>query len=390
MKRDLGSVAAVIEEGVERFMLGDATVRIDAVSPRRTLENDVQRALFDRRRLVHLHEKIAESRRELDITPEHLRDLLDAALRIEGHPGLEPASGDLAGKGALLRHPPAAWGPLAAQSLKDGKGRLLTLVFDPEQARGRRDVALVHLNHQLLLRALAGFRRNMFSIGLAENERLARTGYEVFPDRVLPAPHLVATARLVAVGFHGQKLHEELHHRVFRFSGDGFVPTGPELLDLVGEGTFPSIPIPLGKQLERLVAAERPLLSGTLDEIAAEERRRLETEFSRRGKDEEAQIRDLIDTRRKEIRERLGSYKKRFKSLDPDQMLLDLGPDWSLDLAEQLSQDIRFLDRRLDRLDADRETEPKRARERYRLRDLTVFPLGLRFLLPESVVGRGK
>ena len=390
MRRDLGSVAAVIEEGVERFMLGDSTLPIAAVTPRRSLESDVRQALADRRRLDHLHERIEQSRRELDIAPDRLRELLDSALRVEGHPELEAADGDLADRGALLRNPPPAWGPLAAQSVKDEKGRLLTLVFDPELARGRRDVALVHLNHPLLVRALATFRRNMFAQGVEACEQLARVSYEVFPDRLLPALHLVATARLVAVGTLGQKLHEELHHRLFRVSGDELVPTGSELLDVLGDGSFPSVPVPLSRQLERIAAAGRGLLTSVLVEIADEERRRVERDLDRHARDEEARLRELIDARRKEIRERIALYRKKHKSLDPAQMLLDLGSDWTLENAEQLSLDIRFLERRLERLDADRENEPQRARERYRLRDLAVFPLGLRFLVPGSTVGRGK
>ncbi len=70
-------------------------------------------------------------------------------------------------------------------------------------------------------------------------------------------------------------------------------------------------------------------------------------------------------------------------------MRLDLGSDWTVDEVEQYRNDLRMLEWRRDKLKDELEVEPGRIAERYRLRDLRAFPLGLRFVLPASVIERG-
>lgn len=390
MRQDLGSVAAVIEERVERFMLGERGVEIDRLAPRRTLHDDVRQALWDNQRLKKLRDLVDKARNDLDLHPQTLQDVLDAALKLEGHPGLEPVEDDLAKGGACLRQPPAPWGAAAAAAVKDARGRLLTLVFDPELARDRRDVALVHLDHPLMRRALASFRRNMFSLGLTESERLNRVTYEAAPEGVVPGVLLVASARLLAVGQLGQKLHEELRTLVWRVSDDGLVPSSADLVDMLPAlGSFPSIPTALGLRLQRLVDGQFGQLRAALDDMAKSERQRVQTALARRSEEEAAQVRDMIRTRVSEIQGRLRQIHKQLKSTDSAQMRLDLGPEWAADELEQYRTDLRMLERRRDQLKVELEVEPRCIRERYRLRDLRAFPLGLKFVLPVSVIERG-
>ena len=55
----------------------------------------------------------------------------------------------------------------------------------------------------------------------------------------------------------------------------------------------------------------------------------------------------------------------------------------------EYEDDVRWWERRLQQLQDERETEPDRAAKRYELRSLRVFPLGVLYLLPESLLRGG-
>jgi len=389
MREDLGAVAAVLEEGLEEAMLG-RRVDLASIRPRKTLRDDIQQELWDKQRLRQLRELIDQARREGDIYPERLHQVLDCALRLEGHPGLEPAEGSLAAVGARLLKVPESWGERCRRSIHDARGRLLTLVFDPEAARERRDVAVVHLDHPLMKRALASFRRHMFALGLGSEERLRRVTYRVAPSGVMPGAFLVARIRLLAAGPLGQKLHEELRALVWRIAGGALVPTGPDILGLLPPGDHqPPIPLALGGRLEQLVRREEPRLRQALNELADAEQRRVAAELARRAEEQVAEITQMIRTRQQEIRARLKEIAREMRNLDPDQFRLALGTDWDPIEKEQLIQDIRLLESRQKDLETDLKEQPARIRERYRLRSLHAFPLGLEILLPKTAVQTG-
>jgi len=407
-------------------MLGNRKVRVEEIAPRRALRDDVRRELWDRRRLAALREQIDEARRAWKVYPETLRQVLDAALRLDGHPGLEPALGDLAGRGALLRSVPPAWGEACARSLHDAKGRLLTLVFDPADARDRRDVAQIHLNHPLLLRALASFRKNLFALGLSARESLNRVTYRVVPDGMLPGPLLVADVRLLAVGQWGQKLHEEIRSLPFRIAGgapaDGEVaghdasgaprrrasardageegepvsrlfPADDVALHLLPDQVdFPSIPQALGLRLRLIVDRHRDTLRAAVEDLREAERTGIERSLRQRAEAEAGQVREMIQTRITEIRKRIKDIDKQIAVLTgagPDQLRLGFAADWEAEEVEQFREDYERLKLRLAQLEEERTKQPEQIRHRYRLRTLRAFPLGLRFVLPRGSVQSG-
>jgi len=383
MRHDLGAVAGVLEQRVEEYMLGRHAVDLDAVRPRRALADDIGRERLDLARIRKLREQLDDTRRRLDLEPDTLRHVLDAALKLEGHPGLQPAGGVLEDDGAVLRTPPAAWGDAAARSLKDARGRLLTLVFDPEIARGRRHVTLVHLDHPLMRRALATFRRHMFSLGVDAADRLARTSYLVLPDRDLPRPILLVPLRLLGTGPAGRKLHEAVETLAWEIGPSGLVPlerfepSWPEEAQ-----RHPAIPAALGSHLTGLLRrAEHTEILPRLHRLADARRTEVERRLEERIARETAEVRDLASTRVKEIRSRL----KQLSRYDTEQRALYDELD-----RGQIRDDIRRLKRRLDDILAQREEAPAKIKARYRLRNLRAFPLGVRFLLPESVVRQGR
>lgn len=386
MRADLGAVSAVIEAGVEQRMLGDSSVRVAEVSPREAYRKDMGKALWDNNRLRQLAREVDRSRAEWELGPSEMRSVLHAALRLEGHEGLEEVHGDLAGSGALLRVPPPAWGQHAARSVKNAKGQVLTLVFDAEVARGRNDVSLVHLSHPLMQRALGSFRRNMFARGLALDDRLSRVTYELAPPG-LDELALMADIRLLAVGALGQKLHEEQHTLAFSVGDDTLTPLSPGFLRLLTEGApFPSIPAPLGARLQALVRRHEPYLKERLHAVTEAKRNGVLTALADRAAAQAKEVEALIRQRRDEINQRLRNIRQQIRSLDPEQLRLDLGPDWDREEIEQFRQDVRLLEQRRESLAEDLKTEPERIRRRFELRHLRSFPLGLRFLIPARMV----
>lgn len=385
MRADLGSVSAVIEEEVERFMLGERSTRIEAVEPREVYRRDMKQALWDNARLKTLRAEVDRARLEWHLGPEEMREVLDRALQLEGHPGLEGVDGDLAGAGALLRRPPQAWGERVARSIRDPEGRVLTLVFDPEVARGRRDVALVHLSHPLMVRALGSFRKNLWSLGLAPDHRLSRVTYEVAPPGI-DGLVLVADIRLLAVGAQGQKLHEDQEALVYRVSPDKLVPADASLLSLLGpEARYPGIPTALGERLAAVARRGEPRLREELAELARAREAEVERKLKLQAEREVGQVTEMVRERRDEITARLRNIRKQVRSLDTAQMMLDL-PGWEPDELDQLRSDIQSLERRKADLDREARDLPEEIRLRYRMRHMRAFALGMRFLIPETLL----
>jgi len=383
MRRDLGAVASVIESRVERYMSGDRDVDLDTVAPRRTLEDDIRRERLDLAHIRKLRAELERTRDELDLAPGTLRAVLHAALRLETGRGLDPAAGELAPHGAILRQPPPSWGDACARSVRDRQGRLLTLVFDPEVARGRRDVALVHLHHPLMQRALATFRKNMFALGVHAAQRLHRASYLVLPDADLPAPLLVVPARLLASGPAGRKLHESVELLAWEVTADGLVPVDRFEPSWPPEAErYPAIPAALAGRLRFILRNHEETVRRRLEALAEASRGEIVRRLEDRTAREQNEVRQLADRRRREIRTRL----RQLRGLEADQPRLPFD-EYE---REQIRDDIRRLERRLEELERERQEAPRRIAERYRLRHLRAFPLGVRFLLPESVVREGR
>jgi len=196
---DLGGVAAIIEKNIEKRMLGETATDLDTLEPRTALRADAKREIYDSRRNTQLSTLIENAREYWEADPKIIRQVLNDALKVDGHPGLEDAPGDLAQKGALLRRVPDHWGERCSRSVKASDGSLLKLVFTPEDATDRKDVAYVHLSHPLMKRAMEVFRQHMFTAGYTGRERLARSTYTVVDSTLLPGPLMILHVRLVLI-----------------------------------------------------------------------------------------------------------------------------------------------------------------------------------------------
>ncbi|OGQ81250.1 MAG: hypothetical protein A2289_08635 [Deltaproteobacteria bacterium RIFOXYA12_FULL_58_15] len=258
---------------------------------------------------------------------------------------------------------------------------MLKLVFDDELARDRKDLALIHLDHPLMKRALAVFRANMWSAGLHEEHRLARACYRVVSSKDLKHPVVAAIGRLVCISEQGQKLHEELLTCGGEIQENKVALGEAKWLDevLALQAKHPKLPAAVGDRLRKLFAAHELVLQKAIDDAAKARDKELKKALSDRGTAEAREVRSLIDERLKEIDKRIAQMEK-----EVDDRQLTLWDDFEKD---QHHKDLAWLRGRREQLKKNRETEPEAVKARYRLRDKSrAFPLALVYVLPEDLV----
>jgi hypothetical protein len=380
-RHDLGSIGDVIAQEVEKAILGLTPTIIDPRARRERQEEELKSGVAAELEARRLHDRLLKTQQDLQLEPENLAAVLNEALKMAGHEGLRALrEGDLAGKSFELRALPPSWSDCRS-SLLNPKGHLLRLVFDHSLAKDRSDVTLIHLAHPLMKRALSVFRGCLWE--QTGQTQLHRCSYRILPNRVLPDPSIVAFGRLVAVSQRGEKLHEALVHAGGWIKGHSVMPVEPDLLnDLLAQPfTYSPIPGTLGEKLRALFPAQSLTLEQMLTGLEQTETKRLQGLLSDKAKSVSQGMRQLIDERLKEIDKRLKDAQKEYEAAQL--RLFD---------AEELGQvrwDLRWLEMRQDDLRERREKAPQAAAARYDLKNVRVFPLGLLYLLPQSLVEGG-
>lgn len=97
-------------------------------------------------------------------------------------------------------------------------------------------------------------------------------------------------------------------------------------------------------------------------------------QLAERGRDEAAQLVDVLRRQRERVIEELARHESNRQ----------LALDFNADEAEQLEADKRHWRRRLAQFDQDLAQEPKRIEEFYQVRARRVEPVGLVYLWPET------
>jgi hypothetical protein len=257
---------------------------------------------------------------------------------------------------------------------------MLALAFDHSKAARRQDVALVHLNHPLLKHALGTFRANLWGDSFRRDQTLHRASYRVLADHDLKEPVVVAWGRLLATSELSQKLHEQLVQVGGQIHNQEVIPYSENEIGKLLEKaySYPRISVGLGDRLRQLFVHHKRQLLEMLTAREADERVRLTALTAERAEEEASKLSDLMNDRIKELRARISSQKDK----TPAEQLALFDRDEYL----QFEEDMRWLERKLADLQARRKDEPTAARRRYELRNVRVFPLGLLYLLPESLV----
>ena len=379
-RADLGAVGDVIAAQVEEAMLRRRS-KLDL--PRRNVDRmraEVRAEVVQKERIRELQRRWKEARRELGLTPDRLQQVVEQALALEGRGRLDPATlPGLKGPAFWARDLPPAWREARA-ALQAHDGLRLALAFDEAVCRDRKDTTLVHLDHPLMKRALSVFRANLWSQGLHESHQLRRVAYRVV-DGDLDRPVVAAMARLVATSTGGGRLHEEL----FAVGGE---LDGSDLLALPGDalsallrtpGGSPAIPKEVGALLRRPWPKHRAWLSAAIEERRGAREEELQKELRGKANEDARYVRKLIDQRRREIGKTLDAMAAESQ---PAQLAL-----WPQEQRDQHQVTRSYLQRRLAQLEEERSTQPEAVKQRYELRAVRAFPVGVLFLLPASLVG---
>ncbi len=377
-EEDLGAVGEVIAQQVQEAILGLRDRIEDNPALVQTQHQDTPTDEWNEGLARQYQQDILLARQQMGLTPETMARLVDEALRAAGKPGLQPVTaGDLAGKAWDWQELPESWSE-CRRYLYNGSNRL-RLVFDPDVARGRRAVALIHLGHPLARRAIGLFRGYLWQQFDAD-PAVNRVSYRVLPGSSLDRLGVVVFGRAVGVSQGSEMLHEAAVGIGAWVHGSDLTPMAPEVLDnlLKAEAAHPSIPTSIGEDVRRLFPRHRSALEAMMAELEASESERVGALLKDMAEAEAERTIELIKERTKELKQRLAdTVKKREEA----QMRL-----FDLDAAERHQSSIRWFEQRLDQLERDRAERPKAVRQRYRLKQLRIFPTGLLYLLPQSLV----
>lgn len=382
MRADMGSVNPVIAPQLPDLIEGrrrDLDTRL--AEARMEKSRRFVRAERDlRERVAKLHDRLDETRREQNLTPDHIERAVRAALRLSDKPDLEAASLPGTPEGAVFTMPALAgsWTRCLEGLEHPYTKKVRPITFDHDVAKGRDDVVLVHLNHPLVQMSLRLLRAEVWARD--DVKKIHRVSARSLPDGQLEGPAIVAVSRLVITGGSHHRLHEELTEAGGYLRDTGFrredrvteirrwlQDSTPALLP---DTTFAALRTRFDKQRESVLAA--------VDARSKDRLRFLANAIDARKEREGDDIRQVLDDLNTALRAELVADR------EPQQLSL-----FSEDERTQLRRDRAALEARLARIPQEREQEVQAIENRYsNVRDHT-FPVAVILLVPESLT-RGR
>jgi superfamily II DNA or RNA helicase len=398
IREDLGKVGPVIAAQVEEAMLGKRS-QLNTTRAEQEAE-PVRRVLkFERKlreQMERLSSQLDETKRELNLTPEHVENVVRVALELAGQPALVPV--EVKGiwpdplrmrKSCPVFRLPAlsgSWAQCAEGLAHPHTKAIRPIVFDADLAVGRDDVVLVHLNHRLVQMCLRLLRAEIWNLGGA-NKRLSRVTACIVDDAALSNPVVVAHGRIVVLGGDNHRIHEEI------ITAGGAIIEGRFTRLNVGETkaalqAATDVPVPDNIQMRfrNLWPKHQEPLMTALEARRVERTKNLEKNFQEIAENEVYKLRTIMTELQRAIREELDSK-------DGPQMLLPLvtGDDQA---KAQAQRDIAALRRRLNEIPGEIEKESAHLSDRYRNPSARLFPVAVTYLIPRHHVlgivgGRG-
>jgi len=379
IRQDLGSVGPVLARRIEDAMLGRSrTLDTTDIERRATAARGsvaVERKLRDR--VSELHARLTESRTEFGLEPARVVRAVSLALELEGQAPLVPVDLEGAPAGSVFEVPTltGAWGRATLGLGHPYTGRRRPLTFDHEVAKGRDDMVLAHLEHEIVQLSLGLLRAEVWS--LEDRKHLHRVGVRTLPDAVLARPAVVVWSRLLVTGGDHRRLHEELTLAGGELEHDRFtrVTQVGRLRELLAEAR-PATPTGalFDALADRFTRHEQSLL-GAVEARSRDRLVNLRNTLERRANQEAADIVAVLNDLEKALKEELDR---------PEPTVIPL---FTLPETEQLRRDRQALAERLARIPAEREREVEAVRLRYADPTSRTFPVAVVFLVPERLLG---
>lgn len=384
IREDLGGkVGPVLATQVEEAMLGRRT-RLDTSGAEK--ESEAVRRMFKferdlKARIGELHDRLAQSRKDLDISPVTVRRVVETALALAGKPPLEEAElegvwPDSAGKRSespVFRMPRLAgsWSKCQVGLEHPYTGEPRPITFDHDVAAATDDVVLIHLNHPLAEMCQSLLRREVWA---SEGRLIHRVSVRVVPDEAVDEPIVVAHARLLVLGALDQRLHEEIimaggRLREGRFARLNVGQTKAAWDAATEEDAPENVKDRFKKLWPKIEDAVRQSLTARASDLTNGLQKRLEE----KAESEVRQITAVLDELERTIREEL-------ETPPPEQ--LDF---WKSEEQQQFERNADALRARLASLPAERDREVAAIRERYSSPEPRHFPVAITFLVPAKL-----
>lgn len=375
IREDLGKVGPVIAAQVEEAMLGRRTT-LETTQAEQESEPIRRLLKFERKvrdQIEKLKEQLQETRSNLRLTPDHIEAVVRVGLEVAqqpplisvpGQPGayhLPPMQGSWATCGEGLAHPHT--------------GDIRPLVFDPDLARGRDDVVLVHLNHRLVQMCLRLLRAEVWASGV--NKSLHRVTARVVESSVLETPAVVAYGRLVVLGGDQQRLHEEVITaggvlREGRFSRFKSLLAMRQAMDAV----LPDpVPDHIKQRLVDIWDTYAGSLMQSLEVRQAERTASLEKALQERCEKEVRDITAIMTELKQSIEQELEDTEQ------PQQLSI-----FSDTEREQYDRNRSSLQTRLEQIPSEIEQETAAIRARFANPTARLFPLAITYLVPKKLI----
>ncbi|QHI86361.1 DISARM system SNF2-like helicase DrmD [Klebsiella sp. MPUS7] len=366
IRNDLGSVGALIADNVRKKALGQAVnlAAIDDDARRRLAQEEMALEARDNESVTQMIDVLNRARSALDISESNQLDLLCQALNLEG---CSEAIMDLGDGEFSLIHVPTAWTECKAYVSTDYLQKRFS--FNRDNARADDAVGIVHLDHPLMRRAISTFRVQMWGVQSTKNQLNRVT---ITESSEITVPVLIAWGRLVLLGPENNRLHEGLVRCSLLIQENTLVPQAV---------ARPDDAIYFTGHLESVKALIAPLIEAITQQLsnaATEETKVLITTLNERGEVARKHAQSLSTERVMAIRKAIKDWQSR--SLD-----MQLQFVFDDEEQDQREQDLIALQYRLEQLEQERETEPKRLRNLYKVTNKKMYPVALEVILPKGI-----
>lgn len=249
------------------------------------------------------------------------------------------------------------------------------------------EVVHLHLEQRVVQRLLGRF----IAQGFVHHD-LSRACLAQANDAI---PRVILLGRLCLYGPGAARLHEELIPVTARWS-DPAIRKGPltpyaretevktlTLLDeALLEASKQSVAEKITQQLRQCAPQDIQELLSHLQTRGEEYAKDAEQKLQQRGVAEAKAMREILETQKKHIEKTRTEYEKK----DTQQLQFDFGD--CEDEIRQLEANKRHWSKRLELLDVEIKTEPKRIEEQYEVKATRIEPIGLIYLWPVTGVTR--
>lgn len=382
IREDLGKVGPVIAQQVEQAMLGKIS-RLDTERAEHESEPVRRLLTFERKvreQIAKLQDQLNETRDRLRLTPENIESVVRIGLELADQPPLIPTKVRSLGGNAFIM--PAlngqSWAACAEGLMHPHTGAVRPVVFDPDLARNRDDVVLIHLNHRLMQMCLRLLRAEVWS--KEGKKRLHRVTARLVPNSALDYPAMIAYGRVVVLGGDKHRLHEEV------ITAGGIIREGRFGRMNVGEvqrALSAALPDPAPQAIKERLAAlwdkhKVPLINSL--QVRMEERTKsLERALQERADMETGKITEVLEELRRSIVKELSAPEHKLQ--------LEL---FTTTEMEQLERNVDSLKARIEQIPKEIEQETAAIRARFKDPVPRLFPLAVTYLVPKKYEqGRG-